>query len=215
MVYDFIAIENDKNTLSNIENKLLSIKTFDYDGQKFKAKEAGLLIPKIEKENEDLKAKITNNDSTIYAYFYHQAKGKGLETALKSKYINFFNCDKEYDKKLELYYSLINESDFIRNITPIEQIKSNLSKLHKLEIELKKEIQILLESEICKPEITQPIKESFDMYLKEDWVYFSKDKYIDSELEILFKALHNFGYLISREYFLIKRNLLEYQCELL
>jgi Zn-dependent protease with chaperone function len=215
MVYDFIAIENDKNTLSNIENKLLSIKTFDYDGQKFKAKEASLLIPKLEKENENLKAEITNNDSNIYAYFYNVAKGKGLEAALKSKYIDFFNCDKEYEKKMELYYSLLNESDFIRNITPIEQIKSNLSKLQKLEIELKKEIQILIESEICKPEITKPIKESFDMYLKENWIYFSMDKYIDSELEILFNALHNFGNLISREYFLIKRDLIEYQCELL
>ena len=215
MVYDFIALENDKNTLSNIENKLLSIKTFDYDGHKYKAKEAGLLIPKIEKENENLKAEITNNDSNIYAYFYHLAKGKGLEAAIKLKYLDFFNCDKEYDKKLELYYSLINESDFIRNITPIEQIKSNLSKLQKLEMELKKEIQILLESEICTPDITKPIKESFDTYLKENWVYFSKDKYIDSELEILFNALHNFAYIISREYFLIKRDLLDFQCELI
>ena len=100
MIYDYIALENDKNTLSNIENKVFSIKTFDYDGQKFKAKETSLLISKIEKEKENLRVEITNNDIAIYSYFYNLAKEKGIETELKSKYVAFFKNDKEHDQKL-------------------------------------------------------------------------------------------------------------------
>jgi Zn-dependent protease with chaperone function len=105
-VYDFIALENDKNTLLDIKNKVFTIKTFDYDGQKFKAKETNLLIPKIEIEKENLNIEITNNDIGIYSYFYHLAKEKGLETELKSKYITFFKNDKEHDQKSELYLNL-------------------------------------------------------------------------------------------------------------
>lgn len=215
MIYDFIALENDKNTLLNIESKVFSIKTFDYDGQKFKAKETSLLIPKIEKEKENLKVEITNNDISIYSHFYYLAKEKGLETELKSKYIAFFKNDKEHDQKSELYLNLLNATEFVSNVTPFEQIKSNFNSLKKLETELKKEISIILENELYKSELTELIKENFDKYLKENWVYFANDEYIDYELQILFKSLNDYSYLISRGYFLIKKDLLNFQAELL
>ena len=215
MIYDFIALENDKNTLSNIENEAFLIKTFDYDGQKFKAKESSLLIPKIEKEKEVLKVKITNNDISIYSHFYHLAKEKGLETELKSKYIAFFENDKEHDQKSELYLNLLNATEFVSNVTPFEQIKSNFNSLKKLETELKKEIANILENELYKSELTELIKENFDKYLKENWVYFSNDEYIDYELQILFRSINDYSYLISKGYFLIKKDLLNFQTELL
>ena len=215
MIYDFIALENDKNTLTNIENKIFSIKTFDYDGQKYKAKETNLLIPKIEKEKDDLLNRITNNDIKIYSYFYQLAEEKGFVTELKSKYNEFFKNDKEHDQKSELYLNLINATEFISNVTQIEQIKSNFINLKKLETELKEEIAIILKNELLKSEITELIKENFDKYLKENWVYFSNNKYIEEELQILFKSINDYSYLISRGYFLIKRDLLTFQSELL
>ena len=215
MIYDFIARENDQSTLSNIENEIFSIKTFDYDGQKFKAKETALLIPKIEKEKENLKVEITNNDIGIYSHFCYLAKEKGLDTELKSKYIAFFTNDKEHDQKSELYLNLLNATEFVSNVTPIEQIKSNFNSLKKLETELKKGIKIILENELYKSELTELIKENFDKYLKENWVYFTNNKYIDYELQILFKSINDYGYLISRGYFLIKKDLLSFQAELL
>lgn len=214
MIYDYIALENDKNTLSSIENNLIPMKTFDYDGQKYNSKDAGLLIPKIEKEKEDLKNEITKNDIDIYSYFYNLAKQKGLEKDIQAKYDGFFKMDKEHDAKFEIYMNLLNETGFISTITPFEQIKANIKKLNKLEKEFKKEIEILLNNDICKEEITPLIKENFDMYLKENWVYFSNESYIDYELEILFKAINNYGYILSREYFIAKRDLLNFQIEL-
>ena len=215
MIYDLIALENDKNTLSNIENKVFLIKTFDYDGQKFKAKETCLLIPKIEKEIENLKVEITTNDIDIYSYFYHLAEEKRLETDLKSKYIAFFKNDKEHDQKSEIYINLLNATEFVNNVTPFEQIKSNFNSLKKLEAEFKKEIQIILENELYKPEITELIKENFDKYLNENWVYFVNNDYIDHELQILFRAMNDYGFLISRGYFLLKKDLLNFQAKLL
>ena len=47
MIYDFIALENDKHVLTNISNKQYDLKSFDYDGQKYKSTEAQILIPKL------------------------------------------------------------------------------------------------------------------------------------------------------------------------
>lgn len=46
-------------------------------------------------------------------------------------------------------------------------------------------------------------------------MYFANNKYIDEELNILYSALNNYIFLLSRGYFLIKKELLDYQCELL
>jgi Zn-dependent protease with chaperone function len=217
MIYEFIALENDKNTLTNIENNVFSVKTFDYDGKKYKAKEASVLIPKIEKEKEKeyLLSKITRNDIEIYCYFYHLALEQKLETELKSHYIGFFKNDEEHDKKFELYLKLINSTEFVSNVTPFEQIISNFNTLKIIELELKNEIAALLKDELLKIEITEFIKENLEKYLSENWVYFSNNEYIDYELQILFKAINNYGYLLSRKYFLIKKDLLNFQIRLL
>jgi hypothetical protein len=59
------------------------------------------------------------------------------------------------------------------------------------------------------------MKENFDQYLKENRVYFANNEYIDCELQILFKSINDYGYLISRGYFLIKKDLLNFKYKLL
>ena len=132
-----------------------------------------------------------------------------------AKYKAFFIYDKEYDKKIEIYNDLIQESQFISVVTPIEKIKSNLKKIYSLEIELKREISTMLENELYNTVITAEIKSTFEIYLKEDWVYFSNEKYIDEELKIFYAALNNYIFILSRGYFLLKKDLLDFQSELL
>lgn len=215
MIYDFIALENDKIMIKNIAKKQINIKTFDYDGHKFNAKEANDLIPKIEESIANLKNSITNNDISIFLFFNKIAKNEFKDGLLISKYKTFFAYDNSYDKKIELYNDLINESNFMTVVTPIEQIKSNLKKIHKLEIEIKKEIIDILENKLYTTVITTEIRESFELYLKEDWVYFSNNKYIDNELKLFYDAINNYVFVLSRGYFLVKKDLLDFQNELL
>lgn len=58
MIYNYIALENDKNTLKSIANKEYNIKTFDYDGQKYNSDEANSIINKIEDELSIVKVNI-------------------------------------------------------------------------------------------------------------------------------------------------------------
>ncbi|WP_298139656.1 M48 family metallopeptidase [Flavobacterium sp.] len=215
MIYDYIALENDKNMLVNIDNKTFTIKTFDYDGKKYKAQESSLLLPKIEKEIEELKVKITNNDVAIYSHFYQLAKDKEVGSELKSKYNQLFANDQLHDKKAELYTNLIEATEFLRVSTPFETIVTNLKTLKKIETELKKEIKLILENPLLQSDISASSRENFENYLKEDYVYFSNNEYRDKELHILSNAINDFSYYTSRNYFFLKKDLLNFQAELL
>lgn len=215
MVYEFIALENDKMVIENIANKQISIKSFDYDGHKFKAKDALELLPKIEKEINNLRNKITENDISIFLFFNNLAKKDYRDGSLILKYKAFFNYDSEYEKRAAYYNDLINATDFLLVVTPIEVIKSKLKNVYALEVNIKKEIQDMLSNELFKKELTADIRESFELYLKENWLYFSNGKYIEEELNIFYKAINNYMFIISRGYFLLKKELLDFQSELL
>jgi len=214
-VYELIGLENDINSLNAIANKELKVKTFDYDGHKFKANEASEIIPKLENEIAQLRNTIANNDIAIFQYFNNMEKKVANDEILILKYKAFFEYDKEYEKRLNYYNDLINSTSFVAVVTPFEEIKSNFKKVYQLEHEFKNEIKEMLSNKLYQKEITPTIKDNFELYLKEDWVYFANNKYIDEELNILYSALNNYIFLLSRGYFLIKKELLDYQCELL
>lgn len=104
MVYDFIAYENDKNLLTDIANKTFKIKSFDYDGIKYKSKEASYVIQTIENNEANTKERILQNDINIYKFFMKLADKKGNASLLKEKYINFFQQNNAFERRLELFY---------------------------------------------------------------------------------------------------------------
>jgi Zn-dependent protease with chaperone function len=210
-VYDLISLENDKNDLTSIANKQIAVKTFDYAGQKYNAKEAQILIPRLEQEIVQVKEIIAQNDLKIYKYFYQKALPKGNETVLRDKYIAFFELEKGYEKKVEIYTKLIHSTTFIRVNTPPEQIESNFRYISALEIELKAEIKALLENKSLEKEITKSIQNNFEAYLPNDLNYFQGEMYLNENLQLFFEALGNFAYLLARSYFLAKLDLLNYQ----
>ena len=94
-------------------------------------------------------------------------------------------------------------------------IQTNFHKLAPIERNLKVAIQELLNDEMYKLEITDDIRKNFEQYLSTNLQYFVHDQYIGKNLEVLFAAMHNFYFTISRGYFLHKKQLLDYQSELL
>lgn len=211
MVYDDIAFENDRNILLSIANKSIDIKSFDYDGQKYKSAQAQDLIPKIEKPQNAIRERIKENDVKIYKFFYNEALKKGNAAVLKEKYISFFKQDSEYEDKGSLYNNLSMATAFISVVTPFKQIKENFKALLPKEIELKEEIKKLMVDETLSSEIPAQTTENFEKYLSKEWEYFNGEAYSNDNLQILFAAMNDYYYLISRKYFLTKVDLLSYQ----
>ena len=214
MVYEYISSQNDKNMLNDITNKVFNIKTFDYEGIKYRSSEAQNLIPEIESSQNKIIDNIKVNDIKIYKYFYNKSLKNSDPAILKEKYINFFKLDSEYNNKADLYNRISKATDFINIVTPFAVIKENLNALLPLEQELKTEIKNLLYNELLKNEISEQSNENFEKYLSKELEYFYSESYSNDNLQIFFNALHDYNYLLSRQYFLVKLDLLNHQIAL-
>ncbi len=211
LVYTAIALKNDIDSLKQISEKVIPIKTFDYDGKKHTRKECNNLLSKLKLELNQTNEQIKANDIAIFNFFLNLEEVKGKDSKLVAMYSKFFEFDKIFDVKEDVYIKLSNELQFINYTTPFEQIRANFSKIKPLETKLKTEIGELLDNDLYQTEITKEVKENFELYLSKDWRYFGNEKYFDDNLGILLTALNNYAYVISRGYFLIKKEILSYQ----
>ena len=89
-----------------------------------------------------------------------------------------------------------------------------MKRLATLEKRLKEEIKLLLSDESLANEISITTRANFENYLAKDMIYFSHDVYKADNLKVLFAAIGDFQYLISRTYFFTKYHLLEFQMDL-
>ena len=126
-------------------------------------------------------------------------------------YREFFLFDKEFDEKYKVYTDLSNALQFIHYTIPIEHIEKNFHQINPTESKLKNAIAEMLEDAKYESEITKEMRDNFELYLSKSWRYFSYENYLDKNLEILFTAMNNYGFLLSRGYFLLKQKLLSYQ----
>ena len=215
LVYTSIALQNDAETIKQIAQKAIPIKSFDYDGQKYKQREGGELIRKLDKNLKVVNDQIEQNDIRIFSFFRQVEQKTNGTSQLEALYRRFFDYDKEYNTKFELYTKLSNELQFIELTTPYDQIRANFTRIEAIETNLKKEIKDLLSDSKYQPELTKEINDNFELYLSKQWRYFGNEKYFDDNLDILFTAMNNYAFLLSRGYFLLKKELLDYQDELI
>ncbi|MDR2916838.1 MAG: hypothetical protein LBV74_18750 [Tannerella sp.] len=59
------------------------------------------------------------------------------------------------------------------------------------------------------------MKEAFGKYLQDDLEYFHGISYDDENLQLLFSSLNDYRFLIIRNFFLVKSDLLNFQAGLL
>ena len=209
-VYNLVGFENDLAVLKQIADKSLDATTFDYDGQKYNVNDCPQLIEKLTKEIADLNVLISENDVKIFNYFRHLEHG--LDTpSLEDYYNELFEYDKEFESNYKIYLDLNADLEFIAETTPIEVIKTNLLAVEVHEKKLKEAINKLLNDARFESEITKEIKENWTLYISKKWTYFGATTYYDKSLEILYLAMNNYAYILSRGYFLLKKRLLDYQ----
>ncbi len=215
LVYTAIALQNDIEAIKQIMDKTLPVKTFDYDGKKYNQKDSKALVQKLELELKNIKEQIKINDIHIFQFFKNYEGDKDDNSLLENLYNALFEYDKEFDSKYEPYIKLSNELQFVNFITPVKEILANFLRIEPIEEVLKNGIKELLQDTRYESEITKEIKDNFELYLSNKWKYFGNENYIDTNLEMVFAAMNNYAFLLSRGYFLLKKKLLDYQVELI
>lgn len=213
-LYKHNSLQYDINTVKDIANKQYQIKTFDYDGIKYKAEDAPSLLTQLENEFEEVKKYLENNDKEIAIYFQKLAKKSNEYECFKRKYNDFFRIDNDYEKKLQPLINVSNNSSFIYETTPFEVIATKLITLKDYEDVFKKEINLMLEESFFNQHITDEMRVAFEKYATTEQKYFLIDSYDDFELSQLFTVMNYYQELLSLTYFQTKKNLLDLMAEM-
>ncbi len=214
-IYTANALENDIAILKQIANKELAIKSFDYDGTKYKYTAALSLSETLAKELTDVQERIKANDLAIYHYFYQLEQQTTTSPQLQTLYTNLFAHDAVYEQQIGIYNDIYVQLEFIANTTPFDTIRANFRALIPKENLLKTYITELLEDSQYADEITPTIQTNLESYTAKSLHYFEGEKYHNEHLEILFTALHTYARLVSKGYFTKKKQLLSYKESLL
>lgn len=215
LVYTSIALMDDIQTLNHICNKFYKVKTFDYDGKKYKRSKSRELIEKLTLEVENINEQIKNNDILIYQFFRKLEDNINKEKKLESLYQDFFAYDKESEKKFLAYANLRKETQFMSETTPFDTIRQNLKKVNETEKKFKVFFSDMINNELFVEELPQETREKLNNYLTSDLKYFAIQEYLANEIELLFMAMNEYERLFTCGYYLLKKKLLDYQIELL
>jgi hypothetical protein len=197
-------------TLNQIASGELKIGTFDFDGQKYRAKHSAKLVKQIDAELKVVDEKIKQNDMAIYRHFLSLEQANGNSPQLRELYAAFFAYHEEFNQLLELFNKMNNHLTFVTVETPYKTIEAKFRLNAEYEAVLKKNLTALLEDPMLQPDLDPELKKVLTEYLSKDWVYFEDNQYIDDALSILHQAIQGYGYLISHKYHLIRLKASEY-----
>ena len=213
LVYSYNALENDIANIQQITERKVRIKTFDYAGVKYHQKRSASLLDDLRKEKEVMKTAICRNDENIYRFFLKQEISGNSK--LKEFYKDYYQAVANCDSKLEIYTTMMDRLGFIHTTSSIEDINRNFQELKGWEFRLKGAIKEIAQDPLYDLELNQEMKDNFNLYVERELEYFGRESYREKNLEVLFRAINDYGYLTTKGQFLQKKKLLDYQASLI
>ncbi len=214
-IHTALSMQSDLDTLLQLspkgENKK---KSFDYDGVKYTLNDRDVLVQRLELELAGLNERIQQNDADVFNYFYALAKKQGKEEELASKYMAFYKIMADYPAKIEYYVKMANATRFTQENNLVEEIKHHVDRLNIAEQGFKGQVNELLNEAVYQGAVSPEIRQHFTAYLSRDWMYFIRTKYDHDALKVLFTCINDFRFVLSDTFFVLKKELLSFQAEL-
>lgn len=210
-VHQAVALQQDIESIQQIADKQVAIKTFDYDGKKYKQKESPALSVRLQQELVALNSRIRQNDIQIYQFCKQAEQTHAEPPQLASLYRTFFEEDAAYEDKANIYVRLSSELLFVNHTLAPEDIRVHFHQIRPIEETFKSYIREMLEMEIYQPEMTTEIRNNLSQYANHTVQYFGQERYYEDNLGLLFSALHNYIFILTRSFFLLKKKLVTYQ----
>ncbi|MEO0340497.1 MAG: M48 family metalloprotease, partial [Bacteroidota bacterium] len=203
------TLENDLANLEQIKLGYYKVKSFDYEGQKYKAKQAKYIIPELKKKSKILKAELSYFDRHTF-FYYWQAQP---EVSARAAYLDSYNIYAELDEAFESLFlahrSMMQHTEFIAQQLPYDTIEHAIKTLEPIEQKFRAAVQHLLELKTKGIIPNSEITVALENYLSKRWAYFLATHYDEAALEVLSRAMDYYPSLLDEIYFQSKKGWLE------
>lgn len=213
LVYEKAGIEQDLQTLKYLVSQSKEIKTFRYNGTLHKAKDAGNIIPQLEKELTQVTAELHTNDKSIFQYYYHICTDEQRMDLIR-QYKKMSAIDKEFDEFQENLNEFIGYLQFMAVTLPFEEIRKHRAKLLKAEKPFKQKIINLLENSAYKEFLTDEENNLLQQFVNTEYIYFNNDRYLQNEVDSVSILIEKYQGLLTTYYLNTKQELLNLQSDL-
>lgn len=215
LVYSKNGLTNDLETLKQIARKDFKIKSFDYDGNKYKAANAQLLVDNLERELSTIEEKIKVNDQEIFKFFYTKAFLKSEHDKLLQYYKDFLKVINQHEHKVQFYIDMHEKFSFSYQQKQRDEINKLMKNYYAFEKRFKAELTATLKDELYQKAITPEVKIQFEAYLDKDLSYFDGTEYDNEAIMSKNSILFAYFSVLQRSCFLSHKTVLDFQISLL
>lgn len=212
-VNECIGLEGDIAVLNQIAAGGTMVKTYDYDGNRYKAKDTKTLLETLNIKLTDYRNSITSNETRIFGYYYHLAVKQGKQEEYKNKYEAYLKTMQDSDILAKTLEPLHDATAFLNTSNEADTIPAKMQRLYNCEKPFKEAVRQMAEKPFYE-HVNINSKDAFEKYLSQEWVYFEYDMFNEAALTVFFNSLNHFSAALSNMQFAAKKDFLDFQASL-
>jgi len=214
--FEIAGIKNDINTLDIIRRSGKQVKTFEFEGEKLNQEDAASLAEKLKTELTETEALLAEADKKVITFFIHQATAKGVAEKIKDDYRALFAATRQSQDDLAKFIEIQNTMQplYYQQVT-IEQAHALMNLVRQREKPIKERLRTMLASEQYSVHYTSKDKETLEQFIASDHAYFKDSSFLETEMTLLHDAIKLYQTMATDYAFVLKKELLERQLQLL
>ncbi|MFC6996008.1 M48 family metalloprotease [Rufibacter roseus] len=206
------SLEADLETVQQIVQGAIDIKSFDFDGRKYSAKDAVAVQQILENEIKEAQEQLDLLDQKAFGFFYQKAHEQDRTAALVAAYQSVFTATKEAEEDTQLFTALWDTLHFIfNNEMTLEGAKTVCQELEGRETPVKKRLQHLLQDELYTRCITPHQLPKLEKLASQTRVYVTEYGFDSVSLDELAEGSHLFVQMSWEKVFHLKKETLALQ----
>lgn len=209
LVHTIHTMESDKQVLDTLMAGGHDIKTFDYDGIKYKTRDAAALATRLEVEIKELREQAMRHDQAILRHFNQLAVRQGTLPQWQALLETYAESERTYESRIVSYQKVSESAAFMRETTPYHIIEQNLVAVSDAESDLKAHIRTLLGSPHFLRALTPDVQELYHSYVSETWTYFESTRYVEAALEKFNTVMQQYPAAVAKSFLFAKLALLD------
>lgn len=178
--------ENDLALVAAIKENRLDVTSFDFDGIKYTRSDCDSIIARLEKENEDLKARQAALDKQAFRFFCTHANGQ--KQAVLAQYRQFQAFCKRNGHYVEIAHKINTIlQPFYEGGLTVDEVNTAVTELRNThEWELKRALQAFMDERVITPESHGDLHARITAFIAARYTYFKDNVFQNDELSELY-----------------------------
>ncbi|MDM1372464.1 M48 family metalloprotease [Myroides marinus] len=214
MSLQLAGLHDDQGTLNDVLNNNKELKYLHYNQEKYKRNQFSQLSDKLATDRKELEEQLKLHDIKVYQYFLQLENIQNKKPLLKRYYEDFFSEDSLYDKRMELYQTIVYNLSGLRDGIDLDTARNITNQLSRALIPFISEMKALFELDHNQKDITIDMSKYLDQ-LDNIKTFLYGDRYNEEGFTALNICLDNYTLLTIKHFFYLKKQVLDYQITLL